>query len=65
MNYFNATLFLMYERNVGNYNLTFFAWMNYFQPQNQYCESGSGIRCLFYPWIRDPEWLKSQDPDPG
>ncbi len=20
----------------------------------QCCESGSGIRCLFYPWIRDP-----------
>ncbi len=24
---------------------------------------GSGIRCLFDPWIRDPGWLKSQDPD--
>ncbi len=27
--------------------------------------SGSGIRCLFDPWIRDPGWVKNQDPDPG
>jgi hypothetical protein len=27
--------------------------------------SGSGIRCLFDPWIRDPGWIKSWDPDPG
>jgi serine/threonine protein kinase len=27
--------------------------------------SGSGIRCLFDPGIRDPGWVKSQDPDPG
>ncbi len=27
-----------------------------------YC--GSGIRCLFDPWIRDPGWVRSQDPDP-
>jgi hypothetical protein len=26
---------------------------------------GSGIRCLFDPWIRDPGWVKSQDPDLG
>jgi hypothetical protein len=26
---------------------------------------GSGIRCLLDPWIRDPGWVKSQDPDPG
>jgi hypothetical protein len=25
--------------------------------------SGSWIRCLFDPWIRDPGWVKSQDPD--
>ncbi len=25
----------------------------------------SGIRCLFDHWIRDPGWVKSQDPDPG
>jgi len=25
---------------------------------------GSGIRCLFNPWIRDPGWIKNQDPDP-
>jgi hypothetical protein len=28
-------------------------------------DQGSGIRCLFDPWIRDPGWVKSQDPDPG
>jgi hypothetical protein len=22
------------------------------------------IRCLFDPWIRDPGWVKNQDPDP-
>jgi hypothetical protein len=22
------------------------------------CASGSGIRCLLNPWIRNPEWLK-------
>ncbi len=26
---------------------------------------GSGIRCLFDPWIWDPGWVKNQDPDPG
>ncbi len=26
---------------------------------------GSGIRCLFDLWIRDPGWVKNQDPDPG
>jgi hypothetical protein len=25
---------------------------------NQCCGSGSGIRCLFDPWIRDPGWVK-------
>jgi hypothetical protein len=25
----------------------------------QCCGSGSGIRCLFDPWIRDPEWVFS------
>jgi hypothetical protein len=24
----------------------------------QYCGYGSGTRCLFEPWIRDPEWVK-------
>jgi hypothetical protein len=28
----------------------------------QCCESGSGIRCLFDPWIGDPGWVKNQDP---
>jgi hypothetical protein len=31
--------------------------------QNQ-C-SGSGIRCLFDSWIRDPGWVESQHPDRG
>jgi hypothetical protein len=39
--------------------------VKYCHSKNQYCESGSGIRCLFDPWIRDPGWVKSQDPDPG
>ncbi len=25
---------------------------------------GSGIRCLFDPWIRDPGWVKNKNPDP-
>ncbi len=29
----------------------------------QCCGPGSGIRCLFDPWIRDGQ--KNQDPDPG
>ncbi len=33
-------------------------------PNLQCCETGSGIRCLFDPWIRDPGWVKSQDTDP-
>ncbi len=32
---------------------------------DQWCGCGSGIRCLFDPWIRDSGWVKSQDPDPG
>ncbi len=32
------------------------------RDQMQCCGSGSGIRCLFDPWIRDPEWVF---PDPG
>jgi hypothetical protein len=31
----------------------------------QCCGSGSGIRCLFDHWIRDPGWVKKQDPDTG
>jgi hypothetical protein len=31
----------------------------------QCCGSGSGIRCLFDPWIRVPGWVESQHPDPG
>jgi hypothetical protein len=26
---------------------------------------GSEIRCLFDPSVRDPGWVKNQDPDPG
>jgi hypothetical protein len=28
-------------------------------------DPGSGIRCHFYPWIRDLGWVKNLDPDPG
>jgi hypothetical protein len=31
----------------------------------QCCGSGSGIGCLFDPWIWDPGWVESQHPDPG
>ncbi len=34
-------------------------------PENQCGGSGSGIQCLFDPWIRDPGWVKNQDLDPG
>jgi hypothetical protein len=27
--------------------------------------SGSGIRCLFDLWIRDPGWVKNQNPESG
>ncbi len=33
------------------------------QSGSQCC--GSGIGCLFDPWIRDPGWVESQHPDPG
>ncbi len=37
-----------------------------FNTCKQCCGSGSGIRCLFDLWIRDPGGVKkSQDPDPG
>jgi hypothetical protein len=32
---------------------------------NSVADSGSGIRSLFDPWIRDTGWVKNQDPDPG
>jgi|LakMenE01Jun11ns_1017448.scaffolds.fasta_scaffold5593779_1 hypothetical protein len=28
-------------------------------------DPGSGIQCPFDPWIENPGWVKSQDPDPG
>jgi hypothetical protein len=31
----------------------------YQKTGKQCCGSGSGIRCLFDPWIRDPEWVYS------
>ncbi len=33
--------------------------------RNQCCGCGFWIRCLFELWIRDPKWVKNQDPDPG
>jgi hypothetical protein len=35
----------------------------YIRYTKQCCGSGSGIRCLFYPWVRDPGWVKNQDSD--
>ncbi len=34
-------------------------------PFLQCCGSGSGIRCIFDPGIRNPGWVKNLDPDPG
>ncbi len=38
-------------------------------PYNQCCGSGSGIRCLYNPWIRDPGWekvrIRIRDEQPG
>jgi hypothetical protein len=34
-------------------------------PMASVADPGSGIRCLFDPWIRDPGWVKNQNPDPG
>jgi hypothetical protein len=31
---------------------------------NSVADPGPGNRC-FDPWIRDPGWVKNQDPDPG
>ncbi len=31
----------------------------------QSCGSESGIRCLFNPWIRDPEWVKKSGSGSG
>ncbi len=36
-----------------------------FHQVRQCCGSGSGIRWLFNPWIRDPGWVESQHSDPG
>jgi hypothetical protein len=44
-------------------------WQVVSELRNQCCESGSGIRCLFDPWIRDPGWVKVRirirDEQPG
>ncbi len=41
------------------------SWTQHTLKQYYYCGSGSGIRCFFDSWIRDPGWIKSKDPDPG
>ncbi len=33
-------------------------WGDFFHYLIQCCVSGSGIQCLFDPWIRDPRWVK-------
>ncbi len=35
-----------------------------YRTDSQCCGSGSGIRCLFDPWIRDQGWVKNQDLNP-
>jgi hypothetical protein len=40
------------------------ASFHYLQGVKKQC-SGSGIRCLFDPWIRDLRWVKNQDPETG
>jgi hypothetical protein len=35
------------------------------QVRNQCCGFGSVIRCLFDPWIWDPEGVKNHDPGSG
>jgi hypothetical protein len=32
---------------------------------SQCCRSGSGSRCLFDPWIRDPGWVKKSGSESG
>jgi len=54
-NYFKGVMMLDYD-----------AGILIFSPR-QCCGSGSGIRCLLDPWIRDPEWVfsGSRISDPG
>jgi hypothetical protein len=40
-------------------------WIRYTMVSVADPDPGSGIRCLFNPWIRDPGWVKSQDRNPG
>jgi len=35
------------------------------KERSSVADPGSGTRCLFDPWIRDPGWVESQHPDPG
>jgi hypothetical protein len=53
------SLFLIVIKRQNNlckfFSFTFFCFCQYFKICHQCCGSGSGIRCLFDPWIRDPE----------
>jgi hypothetical protein len=33
--------------------------------KNLYFRAVLRIRCIFDPWIRDPEWVKNPDPESG
>jgi hypothetical protein len=33
-------------------------FLKFIRSKRQFCGSGSGIRCLFDPWVRDPGWIK-------
>ncbi len=55
-----SILFCM--RKISEIVSSLFLWNDL--PSKQGCGSGSGIRCLFDLWIRDPGWVKNQEPDP-
>ncbi len=54
----------------GNFGLSLNSYLSLsrltlYGGDDQCFVSGSGIQCFFDPWIRDPGWVKKQDPDPG
>jgi hypothetical protein len=55
------------EKQLRNVNTSSrsFIYVNIFYKRlcTKCCGFGSGIRCLFDPWI--PGWVKRQEPDPG
>ncbi len=60
ISYFENTVTLLVILPVSNVTLPIKFIFFY-----QCCGSGSGIRCLFDPWSRDPGWVKIQDRGSG